>query len=157
MVYLILVFFLEILFIIGMMTVLIIGQSVPTALREKKPVKHWFSMLRAIFTIAPYKATARLSWALLTGVVVFTMLINGLEKDGQSIFAIPILAEIAIVLTSLNMFFVIFSAFAILTGKKKKANEGGWQMIRPKAHKKIYGAWPNHGKYGTFLEGFLKS
>jgi hypothetical protein len=143
----------ELFFIVGLTTVLVLGQSVPKALKYEKPINHWYSMVKEIFRLAPRKALARLSWALLAGVVVFSILGNATEKDGKLIICESTLAQI---LAAINILIFFFSIFALTLGKNKRMLENEWFEIRLAAHRHLYGKFPEYDEYGNFLEDFPK-
>jgi hypothetical protein len=144
----------ELLVIAGGMTVLILGQPVLTALRHKKPVKHWFYMMRAIFKIAPQRASARLSCSLIIGVIVFITLII-VQKHH---FPRPIFTFLPpVILGVINALFLIFSIFILSRVEKRKKLEDGWQIVRVTAHRVVYNTTPPSGEYGTFFELLFKA
>lgn len=149
--YYLFIFFLELFFILGGISLLVLGQSVLTVIKHKKPFKHFFLMTREILKVAPRKGLDRLSCALIIGVIIFVILQDPRKQiDPASFMSLSMFA----VFGYFNFLISIFAFFCLLTGKKKKKRENDWVYIRIRAHRCVYGNHPKYNEYGTILESF---
>jgi p-aminobenzoyl-glutamate transporter AbgT len=134
----------ELFFILAGIGALIIGQPLPTLARHKKPFRHFALMLKAIFKIAPRKALDRLSWALIIGLLVSSILIGAASKDNPDFFQE---STSALVLGILNILVFLFALSVLIIGKCSKKIENDWRAIRIQAYRSVCGHYPPFGYY----------
>ena len=132
--------------IFGGISVWVIGQSLPTLLKHKNPIRHFFLMFRAIFNIAPKKVSIRLMIMLTFNLVIFIMLMcNSTYVDLNFFLKLP------------GVFFIlgyetILLSLCISVFVTRKEKEENWMMIRMKAHRCIYGDYPKANEYGNLFD-----
>jgi hypothetical protein len=141
------IIFTELFFIFAGISTLILGQPLTTLPRYKKPFRHFARMLKAIFKIAPGKALGRLSWALIIGFLIFSILISAVSKDNPNLFQE---STAALIFGSFNILICLFALSVLIIRKCQKETGKSWVAIRTQAYKKVYGNYPSFEEHESF-------